>query len=110
MAYTRRDFGKMAMAAVPAAAALSSAAPASAAAPNSKISGVQIGLITYSLRQGVAKADLPATIAKIGINSVELMSGDAEAMAGAPVVPAGRGVSSSTMSASTCKSSVTTWA
>ena len=91
MAYTRRDFGKMAMAAVPAAAALSSAAPASAAAPNSKISGVQIGLITYSLRQGVAKADLPATIAKIGINSVELMSGDAEAMAGAPVVPAGRG-------------------
>ena len=52
--------------------------------------GVQIGIITYSLRQGIAKADLPAVIAKIGISSVELMSGDAEAIAGAPAVP-GRG-------------------
>jgi len=79
---TRRDFGKLALAALPAASAL--------ALPNSKITGVQIGVITYSLRQGIAKADLPAVIAKIGLSSVELMSGDAEAMAGAPVAT-GRG-------------------
>jgi sugar phosphate isomerase/epimerase len=97
MSLTRRDFGKMAISTLPAAAALSVpgaalALPDSALAlPDSKISGVQVGIITYSLRQGIAKPDLPAVIAKIGISSVELMSGDAEAMAGAPVVPAGRG-------------------
>lgn len=89
MTYTRRDFGKAAMSALPAAALLSTA-DSLLAAPNSKIDGVQIGVITYSLRQGVPKADLPSVIAKIGINSVELMSGDAEAIAGAPI-PAGRG-------------------
>jgi len=89
MPLTRRDFGKMTISALPAAAALS--VPATAfALPDSKISGVQIGVITYSLRQGIAKPDLPAVIARIGLSSVELMSGDAEAMAGAPTVP-GRG-------------------
>jgi sugar phosphate isomerase/epimerase len=76
MTCTRRDFGKFALSALPAAAAL--------ALPNSKVMGVQIGIITYSLRQGTAKSDLPAVIAKLGLNSVELMSGDAEAIAGAP--------------------------
>jgi sugar phosphate isomerase/epimerase len=83
MVYTRRDFGKIAMSALPATAFLS--APGVALAlPNSKVMGVQIGIITYSLRQGIPKPDLPAVIAKLGLNSVELMSGDAEAMAGAP--------------------------
>jgi sugar phosphate isomerase/epimerase len=90
MPLTRRDFGRMAVSALPAAAALS-VPGAALALPDSKISGVQIGVITYSLRQGIAKPDLPAVIAKIGLSSVELMSGDAEVMAGAPVVPAGRG-------------------
>ncbi len=89
MHVTRRDFGKVAISALPAAAALG--LPGTALAlPDSKISGVQIGVITYSLRQGIAKPDLPAVIAKIGLSSVELMSGDAEAMAGAPAAP-GRG-------------------
>jgi sugar phosphate isomerase/epimerase len=74
MPYTRRDFGKLALAALPAAAF---------ALPNSKVMGVQIGIITYSLRQGIPKSDLPAVIAKLGLNSVELMSGDAEALAAA---------------------------
>jgi sugar phosphate isomerase/epimerase len=87
---TRRDFGKIALSALPATGALSFPGTA-LALPDSKVSGVQIGIITYSLRQGIAKADLPAVIAKLGINSVELMSGDAEAMAGAPAIPAGRG-------------------
>jgi sugar phosphate isomerase/epimerase len=88
--FTRRDFGKVAMSALPAAVALS-APDLALALPNSKITGVQIGVITYSLRQGIAKPDLPAVIGKIGLSSVELMSGDAEAMAGAPVAAAGRG-------------------
>ena len=90
MSYTRRDFGRVAMSLAPVVAALSLPEFA-VATPDSKITGVQIGLITYSLRQGIAKPDLPSVMAKIGISSVELMSGDAEAMAGAPVVPAGRG-------------------
>jgi sugar phosphate isomerase/epimerase len=91
MDFTRRNFGKIAMSALPATAALSIPDLALAAPLNSKFMGVQIGLITYSLRQGIAKPDLPEVIAKIGISSVELMSGDAEAMAGAPAVPPGRG-------------------
>lgn len=77
MVLSRRDFGRLALSALPAAAILP-------AAPNSKVMGVQIGIITYSLRQGIAKSELPAVIAKLGLNSVELMSGDAEALAGAP--------------------------
>src|SRR5580693_2476652 len=57
MVYTRRDFGKIAMAMVPAAAGLSIPEMAQAA-QNSKIDGVQIGAITYSFRQGVVKTEL----------------------------------------------------
>jgi len=81
MNYSRRDFGKIALAGLPMAAAL--------AAPNSKIDGVQIGAISYSFR------DLPVTeivpdMVKIGLSEVELMSNHAEALAGAPQMP-GRG-------------------
>jgi sugar phosphate isomerase/epimerase len=96
MEFTRRDFGKIAMAAVPAAAGLSLADMARAA-QSSKIDGVQIGTITYSFRgappptgTGVAAPDMPATMQKIGLSEVELMSGDAEIIAGIPQAP-GRG-------------------
>ena len=46
MTYTRRDLGKLAAAALP--AALLGAARPAVAAPHSKIAGVQIGTITYS--------------------------------------------------------------
>src|SRR5206468_4229136 len=59
------------------------------AKPNSKIKGVQLGVITYSFRQGVPKNELVPDIAKIGLSEVELMSGDAEALAGAPTPPPG---------------------
>jgi sugar phosphate isomerase/epimerase len=85
MNVTRRDFSRIALSALPAAAALSAQT-----SPNSKIDGVQIGAITYSFRQGVPKMELPAVMAKIGLSEVELMSGDAEAMAGAPARAAGR--------------------
>ena len=69
------------------------------AAQSSKIGGVQIGAITYSFRgapppngTGVAPADMPAVMQKIGLSEVELMSGDCEVIAGIPQNPnAGRG-------------------
>jgi sugar phosphate isomerase/epimerase len=76
MIRTRRDFGKIALAAIPLARAWS--------AINSKFGAVQIGAITYSFR---GMNDLDAIIqamVKIGLGEVELMSSDAEAAAGAP--------------------------
>jgi sugar phosphate isomerase/epimerase len=87
MIYTRRGIGRLALAALPASLAL--AAPNSP--PNSKIKGVQIGAITYSFRQGVPKVEIIPDMAKIGLSEVELMSGDAEALAGAPSVAPGGG-------------------
>src|SRR3984893_3291490 len=85
MNYTRRDFTKAALAALPASAvALPSAA---FAAPNSRIGGVQIGAITYSFKQDVRKpVEIIPDLLKIGLSSVELMSDDAELMAGAPLI------------------------
>jgi sugar phosphate isomerase/epimerase len=54
--------------------------------PNSRFAGVQIGVISYSFN-GVPWDELISTIAKLGINEVELMSNHAEAMVGAPSVP-----------------------
>jgi len=56
---------------------------------------IKIGAITYSFRGspaqgGVAAVDMPAAMQKIGLSEVELMSGDAEAIAGIPAAP-GRG-------------------
>ncbi|HVW85269.1 MAG TPA: sugar phosphate isomerase/epimerase [Bryobacteraceae bacterium] len=55
--------------------------------PKSNFGGVQIGVITYSFRQGIKAEDLIPTINKLGINAVELMSNHAEALAGAPATP-----------------------
>ena len=82
MTYTRRDVGKIALAAMPLARAY--------AAPNSKIDVVQIGVITYSFRGMNDPDEILKAIVKIGINSVELMSNHAEAAAGAPA-QGGRG-------------------
>jgi sugar phosphate isomerase/epimerase len=87
MIYTRRDFGKLALTALPAARLL--AAPQ--AKPNSKFGGVQIGIIApYSFRGLPASADdLLKYLVQLGINSVELQSEPVEAYAGAPAT--GRG-------------------
>jgi sugar phosphate isomerase/epimerase len=83
MTFTRRDFGKLAAVALPAATLL--------AKPNSNFGGVQIGTITYSFRA------LPSSAEEVlkycldcGISGVELMSNVAESYAGAPA-EAGRG-------------------
>ena len=85
MRFTRRDFGKMAAAALP-AFPLMAQNRRPIAKPNSRFGGVQIGVISYSLREMTATDILPA-IAKLGINEVELMSNHAEAIVGAPTAP-----------------------
>src|SRR5215471_3649193 len=78
MLYTRRDIGKIALAA-------GAASRLMAAKPNSVFGGVQIGTITYSFRA------LPSSAEQVlqycldcGISAIELMSNVAESYAGAP--------------------------
>jgi len=97
MSYTRREFGKLAIAGLPAAAVLGSSesifgAFAQSAKPNSVINGVQIGAITYSYRSMLdqsAEATLKYVVDS-GISGIELMGGPVESFAGAPAGP-GRG-------------------
>jgi sugar phosphate isomerase/epimerase len=86
MKFTRRDFGRLAVPAVAAAAFPRIAM--SLVQQSSKIDGVQIGAITYSFRQGVDKKTLPAVLQSIGLSETELMSGDAEIIAGLPAAGA----------------------
>lgn len=90
MNVTRREFGKLAMATVPAALAGNSAlASVVQSRPSSLINGVQVGVITYSYRampdQG-ADAVLRYVLDS-GISAVELMGNSIEAYAGAPAAP-----------------------
>ena len=85
MLYTRRDIGKIAIAA-------GAASRLVAAKPDSMFGGVQIGTITYSFRT------LPSSAEKVlqycldcGISAIELMSNVAESYAGAPAQGGGFG-------------------
>ena len=86
MSYTRREFGQLALASLPAAAFLGSpfaGARAFQAKPNSLISGVQIGTITYSYRS-MADQSAEATLKYIvdsGISAIELMDGPVDSWA-----------------------------
>jgi len=76
MALTRREFGKLTLASVPAVALFENPLFAQAR-PNSLINGVQIGTITYSFRsmpEQTAEATLQYTI-QSGISAIELMGG-----------------------------------
>jgi sugar phosphate isomerase/epimerase len=89
MRYTRREIGKMALAAIPLAKLVETDLWA---AINSRIHGVQIGAITYSFRTMPNPEDIIKAMAQIGLSEVELMSGDAEKLAGIPPLPSfGRG-------------------
>jgi sugar phosphate isomerase/epimerase len=92
MRYTRRDFGKLALGALPAAALFHRPASARAeTAPVSLINGVRVGTITYSYRsmpdQG-AEAIL-RYVRDSGIGAIEFMGGPVEVFAGAPQMPRG---------------------
>src|SRR6266478_5283200 len=92
MPYTRREFGRLTLHGLSAAAiARRGESPlAVASQPNSLINGVQIGAITYSYRSMPDQSG-EATLKYIvdsGISAIELMNGPAESFAGAP---SGRG-------------------
>src|SRR5215468_3701436 len=96
MSYTRREFGKLALAGLPAAAVLghheSLFGAFAQAKPNSVFNGVQIGTITYSYRS-IPDQSAEATLKYVldsGISAIELMGGPVESFAGAPASP-GRG-------------------
>ncbi len=80
MAYTRREFGRLALATLPAAALFEKSVFGSAllqAKPNSVFNGVQIGTITYSYRS-MPDQSAEATLRYIvesGISACELMGG-----------------------------------
>jgi sugar phosphate isomerase/epimerase len=89
MLHTRRDFGKLALNALPLAIARAAVEPV---VIDSKFYGVQIGAITYSFNS-IANSDPEAIVrayVEIGLGEAELMSNHCEALAGAPRAP-GRG-------------------
>jgi sugar phosphate isomerase/epimerase len=95
MRYTRREFGKTTLAALPALGLVEGGLTGTLLAqgkPNSMIHGVQVGVITYSFRQmpdQSAEATLKYCL-QCGISAIELMGGPAESYAGSPAA-AGRG-------------------
>src|SRR6187402_2694886 len=88
MSYTRRDIGKLALAslALPRMFEIGLSA-------DSQFEGVQVGAITYSYRSIPDPMAILKAMKDIGLSEVELMSEDAEKMAGLPAVPSfgGRG-------------------
>lgn len=94
MRYTRREVGKLALTALPAASLLARPFAALAQAkPNSTINGVRVGTITYSYRS-MPDQSAEATLQYIvdsGISQIEFMGGPIEAFAGAPQMPQGGG-------------------
>ncbi|HUS05017.1 MAG TPA: sugar phosphate isomerase/epimerase [Bryobacteraceae bacterium] len=73
--YSRRDFSKLALAGIPAAALW--------AKPNSKINGVQIGCQSYSFRDRSLDEALKAMV-DIGLSECELWQGHVEPKKGTP--------------------------
>jgi sugar phosphate isomerase/epimerase len=85
--YTRRDWAKVTLAALPLARALG------ASKINSTFHGVRFGAITYSFNS-IANPDPEAiirTYAEIGLGEAELMSNHCEALAGSPRATRGGG-------------------
>ena len=85
--YTRREFGRAALAAVPAALLLGGDGLGARAKINSRIRNVQFGAITYSFRTLTNPDDIIKSYVTLGLGEMELMSNHAEALAGMP--PAG---------------------
>lgn len=105
--YSRRQFGKIALAMVPAVGWLGRARPLNAlglAPINSRIKGVRIGAITYSFRAITDANAIVNAMVQLGIGEAELMSNHAEALAGAP-----RGTGGEALTAWRQSSSPDTW-
>ncbi len=90
--YSRREFGKRAIAALPAVGFLGRAAALRAQAkPNSVFGGVQIGVLApFNFRtEAPDVASILKAMIRLGSNSVEMQNDAPEAFAGAPSLPAG---------------------
>jgi sugar phosphate isomerase/epimerase len=85
---TRRQFGQLAIAAVPASLLFREISLDAQAKINSRFGGVQIGAITYSLRSIPDANEIIKAYVTIGLGEMEIMSNHVEALAGAP---SGRG-------------------
>jgi sugar phosphate isomerase/epimerase len=97
MVLTRREFGRLAFAGLPAAALLGRSeslfGALAQAKPDSLINGVQIGAITYSYRS-MPDQSAEATLKYVvdsGVSAIELMGAPAESFAGAPSAARGGG-------------------
>ncbi len=94
--HSRRDFAKLALAALPGAAFLSTVSRLGAeqtqAKPNSKIAGVQIGLnVPYSFANGLMSGDdILKNCVQLGISGVELRTQPVETFLGIPAFDAAK--------------------
>lgn len=90
MEYSRRDFGRLALAALPAAGLLAKPtavlAGPPARRPDSTWAGVTVGVIAPYAFQGTASTadEILAAMVTLGIGAVEVQNGPVEAFAGAP--------------------------
>jgi len=99
MRYSRRDFGTLALAGLPAAAmwkafptlTLEARDKINSKDINSKIKGVTIGAITYSFRTIQDPKEIIKAYQTIGLGEMELMANHAEALAGIPSAGGGGG-------------------
>lgn len=118
--YTRREFTKLALAALPAAGLLSSMSSLRAAEaapktgkPNSKVAGVQIGLnVPYSFGPGVMSVDdVIKNCVALGVSGLELRTQPVEAALGAPVsaLVAARGAAVDPVTAKATADSLEKW-
>ena len=82
MTYSRRDLGKLALAALPVSAALGKAI-------NSKVAGVQLGVQSYSFRDLPLDEAIKAMVAD-GLGDCELFSPHIEMGGMKPPAPGGR--------------------
>src|SRR5678816_4553216 len=83
--WTRREFGRMALAGAPFAALTASlAAQERRGRPNSVVHGVSIGVISSSFIGLAASEIIPAMI-RLGISQAALQPNHTEALAGAPI-------------------------
>jgi len=90
--HTRREFAKLALAALPGAALLSTTRRLSAAdapaKPNSKVAGVQLGLnVPYSFASPIMSGDdILKNCVELGLSGVELRTQPVEAFLGVPPI------------------------
>ena len=92
MKYSRREFGQIALAGVPAALSLESLPTFAAAKPNSKWAGVQVGMnVPYNFGTGnyTTGDDIISRCVQLGISGVELRAQPVELFLGSPAAIAG---------------------